>query len=90
METKRKKTTGGAYICRFEDIEVSAGPDVFLYLTTDADNPGDVDAEGSIRVELDNSERGTFSFTGTFTQETVPGFVSPNEVNFQFSSTFGF
>lgn len=65
---------------RFEDIEVSSGPDVFLYLTTDESNPNDVDAEGSVRVELDDSERGTFSFTGTFTQTTLPdGFVGPDE-----------
>lgn len=68
------------YSLRFEDIEVSSGPDVYLYLTTDEDNPDDVDAEGSLRVELDDSERGTFSFTGTFTQDTLPdGFVSPSE-----------
>eukprot|EP00903_Cladosiphon_okamuranus_P006076 g5989.t1 len=67
------------YWLRFEEIEVSPGPDVYLYLTTDADEPDDVDAEGSLRVELDDSERGTFSFTGTFTQTTLPeGFVSPD------------
>lgn len=72
---------------RFEDIEVSPGPDVYLYLTTDASEPNDVDAEGSLRVELDDSERGTFSFTGTFTQTTLPvGFVSPDEVSLGSSS----
>eukprot|EP00752_Nemacystus_decipiens_P007581 g6774.t1 len=69
------------YWLRFEDIEVSPGPDVYLYLTTDESDPDDVFAEGSLRVELDDSERGTFSFTGTFTQTTLPdGFVSPDEI----------
>ncbi|CAN0415301.1 unnamed protein product, partial [Hapterophycus canaliculatus] len=68
---------------RFEDIEVSEGPDVYLYLTTDVDEPEEVGGEGSIRVELDGPERGTFSFTGTFTQETLPdGFGAPEQVCF--------
>lgn len=72
---------------RFEDIEVDPGPDVYLYLTTDEDDPDGVDAEGSLRVELDDSERGTFSFTGTFIQTTLPdGFVSPDEVSSDSSS----
>jgi len=53
-----------------------------LYLTTDEDDPTDVGAEGSLRIELDESEEGTFSFTGTFTQTTLPeAFVSPEEVS---------
>lgn len=61
---------------------MSSGPDVFLYFTTDESDPDDVDAEGSLRVDLDDSDRGTFSFTGTFTQTTLPdGFVNPDEVS---------
>ncbi|CAM9962295.1 unnamed protein product [Ectocarpus sp. 12 AP-2014] len=67
------------YSLRFQDIEVSSGPDVFLYLTADFDDPEDVDSEGSLRVELDGAERGTFSFTGNFTDAVPEGFVSPED-----------
>lgn len=66
-----------ALALRFEDIAVSAGPDVFLYLTTDANDPDDVDAEGSLTVLVEEAERGTFSFTGTFSQDVPDDFVSP-------------
>lgn len=66
---------------RFEDIEVDPGPDVFLYLTTDASDPDDVDADGTLRVELDESVEGTFSFTGTFTNTVPDDFVAPDEVS---------
>lgn len=61
---------------------MSAGPDVFLYITTGEDDPDDVSFEGSLRVVLDESERGTFSFTGSFTQLDLPeGFTTPDEVS---------
>ncbi|CAM9389752.1 unnamed protein product [Choristocarpus tenellus] len=65
------------YMLRFQEVEVSSGPDVFLYLTTDPENIVDVDAEGSLTVLVDGAERGTFSFTGNFTQAVPTGFVSP-------------
>ncbi|CAM9294037.1 unnamed protein product [Ectocarpus fasciculatus] len=67
------------YSLRFQDIEVSSGPDVFLYLTADFDDPEEVDSEGSLRVELDGAERGTFSITGNFTDAVPDGFVSPED-----------
>ncbi|CAM9226784.1 unnamed protein product, partial [Sphacelaria rigidula] len=67
------------FVFRFQNIEVSSGPDVFLYLTTDSDDPDDVDAEGSLTVIVDGADRGTFSFTGNFSQTVPDGFVSPED-----------
>lgn len=50
-----------------------------MYLTTDEDEPEDVNAEGSLRVYVEGAERGTFSFTGTYSQAVPDGFVSPEE-----------
>ena len=73
------KTRPFLLLYRFVDIEVSSGPDVFLYLTTDPDDPDDVDATGSLTVIVEGAERGTFSFTGNFSQTVPDGFTTPED-----------
>lgn len=68
-----------AYSMRFVDIDVSSGPDVFLYLTTDPEEPENVDAAGSLTVLLEEAVRGTFSFTGDFSQTVPDGFTTPED-----------
>ena len=58
---------------------MSSGPDVFIYLTTDEEDPEDVDADGSLRVLVDGAEGGTFSTLGTYSQDVPDGFISPDE-----------
>lgn len=50
-----------------------------MYLTTGEDEPEDVNAEGSLRVEVEGTERGTFSVNGTYNQAVPDEFVSPEE-----------
>mmetsp|Transcript_35957 Transcript_35957/g.70764 ORF Transcript_35957/g.70764 Transcript_35957/m.70764 type:complete len:289 (-) Transcript_35957:16-882(-) len=60
-----------SYFLIFEDIEVSAGPDVVLYLSprTDARN-----VDGALTISIDGRPAGTFSREGSFTQDLPDGF----------------
>lgn len=60
---------GGAHYLRFTDFEMTAGPDVYLYLTQSATPKSTADVEGdgtriSVRTDADSSprlnERGSF------------------------------
>lgn len=60
-----------SYFLIFEDIEVSAGPDVVLYLSpgTDARN-----VDGALEISIDGRPAGTFSKEGSFSQDLPDGF----------------
>ncbi|CAN0093253.1 unnamed protein product [Discosporangium mesarthrocarpum] len=66
-----------SYTLLFTDIDVSPGPDVVLYLTTDPLDPEDVDAEGSLKVLLSQTPGGSFSFTGNFNEPVPDEFENP-------------
>lgn len=50
-----------------------------MYLTAGEDEPEDVNAEGSLMVEMEGTERGTFSVNGTYTQAVPEEFMSPEK-----------
>lgn len=64
----------GVHYVRFEDFEMTSGPDVFLYLTPSSDADTGAEIGAGIRVRIDGGEGdGELTKRGTFSQRLPDG-----------------
>jgi hypothetical protein len=85
----------GTYYLRFVDYEQTRGPDVFVYLTPDADPDTTAEVGAGVKVLIDGgADGGESTKEGTFLQE-LPADLDPDEYSGvgiwcdRFSTPFG-